>query len=70
MNSRDEILAAIRANLPRVARPLPNVPLFDDETALEFSEAEQWKLLQFLEFTIMDVAPDQVVAFVLVAGFP
>jgi L-lactate dehydrogenase complex protein LldG len=31
MNSRDEILAAIRANLPRVARPLPNVPLFDDD---------------------------------------
>jgi L-lactate dehydrogenase complex protein LldG len=31
MNSRDEILAAIRANLPRVDRPLPSVPLFDDD---------------------------------------
>ena len=31
MNSRDEILAAIRANLPRLDRPLPRVPLFDDD---------------------------------------
>jgi L-lactate dehydrogenase complex protein LldG len=30
MSSRDEILASIRANLPRVDRPLPAVPLFDD----------------------------------------
>jgi len=30
MNSRDEILASIRANLPRVDRPLPAVPLFED----------------------------------------
>ena len=30
MNGRDEILAAIRANLPRVDRPLPSIPLFDD----------------------------------------
>jgi L-lactate dehydrogenase complex protein LldG len=29
MSSRDEILASIRANLPRVDRPLPAVPLFD-----------------------------------------
>ena len=29
MNSRDEMLASIRANLPRVERPLPAVPLFD-----------------------------------------
>jgi L-lactate dehydrogenase complex protein LldG len=31
MSSRDEILASIRANLPRVDRPLPVVPLFDQE---------------------------------------
>ena len=31
MSSRDEILASIRANRPRVERPLPDVPLFDDE---------------------------------------
>ena len=31
MSSRDDILASIRANLPRVDRPLPSVPLFDDE---------------------------------------
>ena len=30
MSSRDEILASIRKNLPRVDRPLPDVPLFDD----------------------------------------
>jgi L-lactate dehydrogenase complex protein LldG len=30
MSSRDEILASIRKNLPRVDRPLPAVPLFDD----------------------------------------
>jgi L-lactate dehydrogenase complex protein LldG len=29
VNSRDEILTSIRANLPRVDRPLPDVPLFD-----------------------------------------
>jgi L-lactate dehydrogenase complex protein LldG len=31
MSSRDDILASIRANLPRVDRPLPRVPLFDDD---------------------------------------
>jgi L-lactate dehydrogenase complex protein LldG len=31
MSSRDDILASIRANLPRVERPLPAVPLFDDQ---------------------------------------
>jgi L-lactate dehydrogenase complex protein LldG len=31
MSSRDDILASIRANLPRVDRPLPAVPLFDDD---------------------------------------
>jgi L-lactate dehydrogenase complex protein LldG len=29
MSSRDDILASIRANLPRVDRPLPYVPAFD-----------------------------------------
>jgi L-lactate dehydrogenase complex protein LldG len=31
MSSRDDILASIRANLPRVDRPLPEVPLFDED---------------------------------------
>ena len=31
MSSRDDVLASIRANLPRVDRPLPYVPAFDDE---------------------------------------
>jgi len=29
MSSRDDILASIRANAPRLDRPLPEVPLFD-----------------------------------------
>jgi L-lactate dehydrogenase complex protein LldG len=33
MSSRDDILASIRANLPRLDRPLPLVPLFDDHPA-------------------------------------
>jgi L-lactate dehydrogenase complex protein LldG len=31
MNSRDDILASIRANLPNVDRPLPHVPQFDED---------------------------------------
>jgi L-lactate dehydrogenase complex protein LldG len=31
VTSRDEILASIQANRPQVERPLPIVPLFDDE---------------------------------------
>jgi L-lactate dehydrogenase complex protein LldG len=30
MSSRDDILESIRKNLPRLDRPLPDVPLFDD----------------------------------------
>jgi L-lactate dehydrogenase complex protein LldG len=33
MNSRDQILASVRGNLPRVDRPLPDVPRFDDSRA-------------------------------------
>jgi L-lactate dehydrogenase complex protein LldG len=33
MSSRDEIFASIRANIPRVERPLPAFPLFDSEPA-------------------------------------
>lgn len=31
MTSRDDILESIRANLPRVDRPLPHVPMFDED---------------------------------------
>ena len=31
MSSRDDILSSIRTNLPRVDRPLPSVPAFDDD---------------------------------------
>jgi len=32
MSSRDDILASVRQNLPRLDRPLPEVPLFDEHT--------------------------------------
>jgi L-lactate dehydrogenase complex protein LldG len=39
MSSRDDILASIRANLPRVDRPLPAVPLFDDNPPASLLQA-------------------------------
>ena len=39
MSSRDDILASIRANLPRVDRPLPTFPLFDDEPPASLLDA-------------------------------
>ncbi len=39
MSSRDDILASVRANLPRVDRPLPHVPLFDDDPPVSLLEA-------------------------------
>jgi L-lactate dehydrogenase complex protein LldG len=39
MSSRDDILASIRANLPRVDRPLPYVPAFDDEPPVSLLDA-------------------------------
>jgi hypothetical protein len=35
MSSRDDILASILVNLPRVDRPLPHVPLFDGISGLQ-----------------------------------
>ena len=31
MSSRDDIMAAIRAHLPKLERPEPSIPLFDDD---------------------------------------
>ncbi len=39
MSSRDDILASIRSNLPRLDRPLPHVPAFDDEPPISLLEA-------------------------------
>ena len=39
MSSRDDILASIRANAPRVERPLPAVPLFDDQPPASLLQA-------------------------------
>jgi hypothetical protein len=39
MSGRDDILASIRANLPRVDRPLPYVPPFDDDPPASLLDA-------------------------------
>jgi len=39
MSGRDDILASIRANLPRVDRPLPYVPQFDDDPPASLLDA-------------------------------
>jgi L-lactate dehydrogenase complex protein LldG len=39
MSSRDVILASIRANVPRVDRPLPMVPLFDNQSPTPLIQA-------------------------------
>jgi L-lactate dehydrogenase complex protein LldG len=46
MSSRDDIVASIRANLPRVDRPLPAVPLFDDDPPAPLLEAFKKSLHQ------------------------
>jgi L-lactate dehydrogenase complex protein LldG len=46
MSSRDDILATIRANLPRVDRPLPDVPLFDDEPPASLLDAFKANLIR------------------------
>src|SRR5271167_1760447 len=46
MSSRDTILASIRKNLPRVERPLPEVPLFDDDPPALLLEAFKKSLHQ------------------------
>ena len=39
MSSRDIILASIRANLPKLDRPLPAVPKFEDNPPADLIEA-------------------------------
>jgi L-lactate dehydrogenase complex protein LldG len=46
MSSRDGILASIRVNLPRVDRPLPAVPLFDDNPPTSLLDAFKKSLHQ------------------------
>lgn len=46
MSSRDEILASIRTNLPRVDRPLPSVPMFDDSPPASLLDAFKANLLR------------------------
>jgi L-lactate dehydrogenase complex protein LldG len=45
MSSRDDILASIRASLPKVDRPLPHVPLFDGDPPAALLDAFKANLL-------------------------
>ncbi len=45
MSSRDDILAAVRANLPTLDRPLPWVPMFDDAAPASLLAAFRESLL-------------------------
>ena len=46
MSSRDDILASVRKNLPRVDRPLPEVPLFDNDSPASLLEVFKKSLHQ------------------------
>ncbi len=46
MTSRDEILGSVRANRPQMDRPLPPVPLFDDNPPASLLEAFKTSLHQ------------------------
>jgi L-lactate dehydrogenase complex protein LldG len=45
MSSRDDILAAVRANLPKLDRPLPWVPMFDESAPASLLAAFRESLL-------------------------
>ena len=52
MSSRDQILAAVRANLPKLDRPLPQVPMFD--------AAAPASLLALFKESLLDMGGDFV----------
>jgi L-lactate dehydrogenase complex protein LldG len=52
MSSRDQILAAVRANLPTLDRPLPQVPMFD--------AAPPASLLALFKVSLQDMGGDFV----------
>ena len=49
MSSRDAILASIRSNLPKLDRPLPALPKFDDVPPADLTEAFGKALARCLE---------------------
>ena len=46
MSSRDDILAAVHANLPKLDRPQPRVPMFDDSSPPSLLAAFKESLLE------------------------
>jgi L-lactate dehydrogenase complex protein LldG len=58
MSSRDKILAAVRANLPKLERPLPQVPMFDDAAPASLFAAFKESLLD-MGGEFLDVSPGE-----------
>jgi len=58
MSSRDDILATIRANLPQLDRPLPQVPMFDDKAPVSLLTSFREALLS-MGGDFIDPAPGQ-----------
>jgi len=58
MSSRDEILASVRSNLPKLDCPLPPVPLFDSETSASLIALFKESLLD-MGGDFLDVPPGE-----------
>ena len=58
MSSRDDILSAVRANLPKLDRPLPWVPMFDDSAPVSPVAAFKESLLA-MGGDFLDVPPGE-----------
>ena len=58
MSSRDEILAAVRGNLPKLDRPLPQVPMFDQASPASLLAAFKESLLD-MGGDFLDVPPGE-----------
>ncbi|MGC1891051.1 MAG: LUD domain-containing protein [Stellaceae bacterium] len=62
MSSRDDILASVRKKLPRVDRPLPEVPLFDEHPPGSLLEAFRKSLHQMGGIFLDSPASDDALA--------
>ena len=58
MSARDEILSAVRANLPKLDKPLPWVPMFDDSAPVSLLAAFRESLLA-MGGDFLDVPPGE-----------
>jgi L-lactate dehydrogenase complex protein LldG len=58
MIARDEILSAVRANLPKLDRPLPWVPMFDDSAPVSLLAVFRESLID-MGGDFLDAPPDE-----------